>query len=922
MKQEYESAAEEITAADLAIEELRTKLNETSILSQQYQGQIEVLREQINTVIKSDQYVSQRIEQIQQDIADRKLIQKESQDSQAALKAELDQTEADVEQARSELAEVQIKIYESEQELNDNKENIISTLNDRIEIQSEIQRLNSILNQNQIRENEISEQSGLHNYNIGKLKSDIETFTAKKDALLQQKNVTEQKIQGNQKNIEQLQAKIAEQTSVLQEGQSKYHRESSRLDALKNMTERYDGYGNSIRRVMEQKKNAPGLLGVVADIIKTDKKHEVAIETALGGNIQNIVTDNEQTAKKMIEFLKQNRFGRATFLPLTNVKANSLLRNQDALKESGVIGLASTLVHVEDQYRDLAVNLLGRTIVVEHIDIGIRLSKKYQYGLRIVTIEGELLNPGGSITGGAFKNTSNLLGRRREIDELELTVSKLRSKVENLQKSIEADKSDRAKYYDELRELTTKQQQFVVELNTCEVTLQQQTIQLNDTMDVHKKMCDELVNLKNSSQQVYSKTMIIENTLKNSHASEQDFEEEIGEINKTIQALRAEEAKAVERCETINLRLAGIKQKHEFAWENQQRIVEEIQKLENEIAELETDRGQASDEILEKEERINGLKQLIEESKALLQTLQTGILESTEKKEELSRVHKSLIDSRENISKELNDLDKEKFRLSSKKETLEEQSEKQITYMWEEYELTYSKALELRDSELTDLSFMRKQVQRLKSEIKALGSVNVNAIEDYKEQSERYHFLKTQYDDLVEAEATLLNIIEELDQAMREQFKNQFSLIQKEYDAVFKQLFGGGKGILELMEDADILEAGVKIIAQPPGKKLQNMMQLSGGEKALTAIALLFAIQNLKPSPFCLLDEIEAALDESNVTRFAQYLHKLTKHTQFIVITHRRGTMAATDRLYGITMQEKGVSTLVSVDLLDDKLDN
>ena len=241
--------------------------------------------------------------------------------------------------------------------------------------------------------------------------------------------------------------------------------------------------------------------------------------------------------------------------------------------------------------------------------------------------------------------------------------------------------------------------------------------------------------------------------------------------------------------------------------------------------------------------------------------------------------------------------------------------------MWDEYELTYNRALELRDKNLTDISKMKKRIQEIKSEIKALGSVNVNAIEDYKNVSERYEFLKTQHDDLVTAEATLEKIIEELDAAMRKQFKEQFALISNEFDVVFKELFGGGKGTLELMDDADILEAGIKIIAQPPGKKLQNMMQLSGGEKALTAIALLFAIQNLKPSPFCLLDEIEAALDDNNVVRFAKYLHKLTKSTQFIVITHRRGTMTAADRLYGITMQEKGVSTLVSVSLLEHELD-
>lgn len=254
----------------------------------------------------------------------------------------------------------------------------------------------------------------------------------------------------------------------------------------------------------------------------------------------------------------------------------------------------------------------------------------------------------------------------------------------------------------------------------------------------------------------------------------------------------------------------------------------------------------------------------------------------------------------------MSDLDKESFRLNSQKEAFEQASEKQINYMWEEYELTYNMALKIKDENLTDLTFIKKQIQALKNEIRLLGNVNVNAIEDFKEVSERYAFLKNQHDDLIEAEATLKQIIEELDAAMRKQFRERFAEICVEFDKVFKQLFGGGKGTLELQEEEDILEAGIRIIAQPPGKKLQNMMQLSGGEKALTAISLLFAIQNLKPSPFCLLDEIEAALDDSNVDRYARYLHKLTKNTQFIVITHRRGTMTAADRLYGITMQEKG----------------
>ena len=290
-------------------------------------------------------------------------------------------------------------------------------------------------------------------------------------------------------------------------------------------------------------------------------------------------------------------------------------------------------------------------------------------------------------------------------------------------------------------------------------------------------------------------------------------------------------------------------------------------------------------------------------------------------KEEMSRNYKTFFAKRDELSGRMNLLDKECFRLNGQREKLEEAREAQVNYMWEEYEVTYSQALDQADDNPKNQAEMKQEISQVRGEIRQLGNVNVNAIEEYKELLERHTFMQTQHDDLIKAEETLLGIIEGLDTGMRRQFEEKFAQIRREFDKAFKELFGGGKGTLELDEEEDILEAGIRIISQPPGKKLQNMMQLSGGEKALTAIALLFAIQNLKPSPFCLLDEIEAALDDSNVTRYAQYLHKLTKNTQFIIITHRRGTMTAADRLYGITMQEKGVSTLVSVNLIEHDLD-
>ena len=402
---------------------------------------------------------------------------------------------------------------------------------------------------------------------------------------------------------------------------------------------------------------------------------------------------------------------------------------------------------------------------------------------------------------------------------------------------------------------------------------------------------------------------------------EEQIEEENAKFQATLDENASREEAAQKAVSDVQLEEAALRQKIEFVLENLTRINGEIKRYENERENFVVEAKEAKADAEKKRQDIEEIKKTILASDDSYANLEKELKENTARKEEMSAAYKGFFQKREDISKKITDLDKEIFRLNSQREKLEEAHEYQNNYMWEEYELTLHAAIELRNEEYTDLASIKKMISSIKDDIRKLGDVNVNAIEDYKEISERYEFLKTQHDDLVEAEKTLVGIIEELDTGRRKQFLEKFAEIQREFDKVFKELFGGGKGTLELVEDEDILECGIRIIAQPPGKKLQNMMQMSGGEKSLTAISLLFAIQNLKPSPFCLLDEIEAALDDSNVGRFAKYLHKLTKNTQFIVITHRRGTMAAADRLYGITMQEKGISTLVSVNLIEDDLD-
>lgn len=921
MKQEYEAIEEQVDEIDESIERAKSQLNETTMLKQQLENKIALLKEQINSARMNDEHYDQRSETIGHEMEDRQEQLKELEVQQEEIHSQLSIRRKEEIEVQEDLMRVQTRIAALTDSMEKKKSDIMELLGNRASTKAKIQKYDTMLEQIQVRRSQLSQR-------LLEAKSESE---GQKELLSgyekQLKDISEQII-GWTKESEQYEEKIkvlqdilAKQTEQFRIGQTAYHREQSRLESLKNITERYDGYGNSIRKVMDKRREEKGLLGVVADIIKVDKDYEVAVETALGGSIQNIVTADEETAKRMIQFLKQNKFGRATFLPLTSLKSYGGITRPEALKEPGAIGTADTLVKVEERFLALAGNLLGRTLVVDHIDHGIAIARKYKQSIRIVTLEGELINPGGSMTGGAFKNSSNLLSRRREMEEFEKTVRQLKREMDELEKESDKLRTERAGYYEQIETINQKLQKAYVVQNTAKMNMDQAEGKIRAAGNMSEDIEKETQELEQQINDIIENQESINVELDTSEELEQSLSKEVEEEQIALESERDAEAEKQKVVEEVHLVCAGLEQKYEFIVQNVTRITEEVEKFREELSELEANRGGTSKEIEEKEEQIQDLCKTIENSADIFSEIGQEIERHKQRREELNRQHKAFLQQREDLSKHMSSLDKEIFRLESQKSGYEESSEKQINYMWEEYELTYNRAMELRNENLTDLSKMKKRIQELKGEIRSLGDVNVNAIEDYKNVSERYEFLKSQHDDLVEAEATLEKIIEELDTAMRKQFKEQFERISKEFDQVFKELFGGGKGTLELMEDEDILEAGIRIIAQPPGKKLQNMMQLSGGEKALTAIALLFAIQNLKPSPFCLLDEIEAALDDNNVVRFARYLHKLTKNTQFIVITHRRGTMTAADRLYGITMQEKGISTLVSVSLLEDELD-
>ena len=919
-KAEYERLEQELEELNTKLDALKEEQQENALLKQQYEGQVKVLEEQISSGRQNSEHFRSRLTVLKDDLQKRSEEKEKLTEERAALYNRLKETRDNLKKETESLENIVSNVDECTQAVEDGKNEIIEILNSRATTKGKAQRFDAMMEQLDIRKAEVSRRILRLKSEEAILESDREKAQKQYDAVTNVIQSTNAECVRLDEEIHQIQEKLKKQNSQMEIGQTAYHREASRLESLRNITERYDGYGNSIRRVMEQKSREPGIRGVVADIIHVQKDYEVAIETALGGSIQNIVTDNEQTAKRMISFLKKNRYGRATFLPLSNISGRGGLAQKDVLREPGVVGTANTLVEADAEYSELVMYLLGRVLVVDNIDHAIAIGKKYRHSLRMVTIEGESLSPGGSMTGGAFKNNSNLLGRRREIEELERSVGILKKELEETQRAIGENRSRRNVLRDTIADFQQQLQQQYVEQNTAKMNLAQIQEKEDEIQSSYRRIEREQEELRQQAGEIRQDHSSIARELEDSQKDEQELEVFIETKQKELEEWKAEETEKNHVLEKIRLEESSLEQQNHFLQENISRLENEIEAYHRESEEITENLSRSAEEIHKKEDGIEELKKAVTECTGKEEVLDARRIEWQEEKEKRSTSHKSFFEKRDHLSEKTSLLDKECFRLRSQAEKIEEQRESQISYMWEEYEITPNNALQYRKEELTDRQTIKKDVLRIKDEIRKLGSVNVNAIEDYKNLLERHTFLSAQYEDIVKAEETLEGIIQELDEGMRKQFTEKFRDIQREFDKAFKELFGGGKGTLELAEDEDILEAGIRIISQPPGKKLQNMMQLSGGEKALTAIALLFAIQNLKPSPFCLLDEIEAALDDSNVGRFASYLQKLTKNTQFIIITHRRGTMNAADRLYGITMQEKGVSTLVSVDLVENQL--
>ena len=679
-----------------------------------------------------------------------------------------------------------------------------------------------------------------------------------------------------------------------------------------------EGYIRSVKSLLldcdKDSNLKKGMHGVLANILTVPKEYETAIEMTLGQTLQNIVTDTEEDAKKLIEHLRKNNLGRASFLPIASVKGKKIDR---LIKNnlSGVIGIAADLVKVNKKYEGIILNLLGRTVIVDNMETAIILARQNSYGFRIVTLKGDVVNPSGAITGGSTTvKTNNIIGRTSQIQELEKEIKILNKKIEDLEnEKSEYEKSEEdvveevmglehAMQDTEIVYATEKQKVVSIEENIERLEKRLNTLreELKEIDEKKKESVNEKQNLEQEIEELVKEIEDLNTEIKTYADKNKDNQKYIDDLNFDITNLKISVSSFDESTTSIDEMLQRIDQDIE----NNKTSIENKKALREKITE---DNKTLEEQILSLNEQIEQMKQEVKDSGGRVEELKN---ERIAKNEELNKTEEEIA----NQFKVIEDLKAQITKQEVKKSKIEYELEQIINKMWEDYEITPNN-IEGEYKKPENVSETTKKVKHLRDEIKSLGSINIDSIEEYKQTKERYDFMCEQRLDLEDSSNKLRKVIQDMTKIMKEQFETQFKIINRNFGEVFSELFGGGKAELKLADENNILECGIDIEVQPPGKKLQSMTLLSGGEKAFTAIALLFAILKINPAPFCVLDEIEAALDDVNVYRFADYLKKFTKETQFLVITHRKGTMEAADTVYGITMEENGISKLLSMKL-------
>ena len=880
-------------------------------------SEINISKERITNNKENDNRYNAEIEEIKLRIKDLEEEKKAKLDKKNNLFTNKEKFQKELEEKEKELEEANKKLSSKELEIEEKKKIVSDNTDAKYEKQANISTIEANLENIEKRKKQIATEI---DFNISEL--DSTRLTKEEIAKVfyeieDKKNKATKSLNEISSKSEETERKIKEYDDTINKLSSEYRIKESRLKFLKETEREKEGYIRSVKNLLLdcEKDNSlkKGLHGVLASILKTPKEYETAIEMTLGAALQNVVTETEQDAKKLVEHLRKNNLGRASFLPISTVKGKKL-EKYNSKNINGIQGIASDLVEYNKKYEQIVLSFLGRTVIVDDMDTAIALAKQNNYSFRIVTLKGDLINPSGAITGGSVaQKTVNILGRAREIEDLEKELKKINSKIEKIQQEKEEYLNDSESVLEEINSLekslqeidivyaADKQKLIAVEENIDRIQKRLEKLKAEKT-ELEKQKEEEVKNkeqeeadIKRISEENIELNAIIEqfaNLNKDNQTYIDDLNMDVTNLKISVSSFDESESSIDEMVERINLDIENNNSSIESKIKQKENIKLDNETLENNIKEL-------LEKINEIDEKVNNSGNQVNELKA----------QRIEKNNSLSKAEKDY----ESQFEVIEGLKEQIVKIDVKKSKLEQDIEDVVNKLWEEYELTPNNVGEYQKPE--NVQSTTKQVNKLRSQIKELGSINVDSIEEYNTTKQRYDFMCEQRLDLEDGIAKLKKVIQDMTSTMKTQFAKQFEIINKNFGEVFKELFGGGKAELILTDPENILECGIDIHVQPPGKKLQNMTLLSGGEKAFTAIALLFAILKINPSPFCVLDEIEAALDDVNVFRYADYLKKFTNNTQFLVITHRKGTMEAADTVYGITMEENGISKLLSMKL-------
>ena len=915
---ERENCQEELTVLEALAAEKRDVVQELIREVEAGEGAVRVMRERMaagekergrlleqrDAAGRGREGVYERIEALTAKIAT------DQQDIQARAAA-LSGLEAQLDTAEQELREIEER---SEQM----KQQIIQAMNRLGDVRSQRARLSAMKNalESQLQSMEGDrerEQAGVNSLNeqVDEARSRLEEEEKRKGELKEQAQDHNQRVQALNDRLQALSAQVTELQNQRQSA-------DSRMKLLREMQRDYEGYNNSVKQVLLQARRNPnsGVHGVVADLIHVPAKLERAIDMVLGGALQNIVVDRDEDAKRMIEYLRANRFGRATFLPISSVRGRTLTpQERQVLTLPGCIGVASELIEFDSRYQGVADNLLGRTVIAEDLTSGIAIQRASRYQLRLVTLEGDVMHSGGSMTGGSVQSRmTSLLSRTREIEETEKKLasigeelSKLREIYTGLDEERTALKKERGEIFDALH------QQEVL-CGRADALLKAALDEQAGNNERVERVEAERNRLAAQLEDVSASLSALDGQQEDAEQSTGSRQEEVKKLQEEIFSRRSSNEELRGRVSDGRVRLAEMRRDLEADQANRDRLSQQIEDTERILTESEQLLDKCEQELAENASALERDIAGLNDNKAKLDEARSAFGAEDEKRTRAQKRLQEISESIDSMRARLDDFSDRHHRSELQLTRVEGEYKQIQDRIWEDYELTYASAEPFRQADFK-LTESEKRITAIRQRIRAMGTVNVAAVDEYRRTVERVTEMSSQRDDLLKARADLEGIIADLEKQMDQQFRTQFALINQNFARTFTKLFGGGTAELRLSDPKDALNCGIDIVAQPPGKKLQMLSLLSGGERALTAIAILFAILDLKPTPFCVLDEIEAALDDANIDTYADYLKGYSANTQFIVITHRKGTMERCDALYGVTMQEKGVSRIVSVKL-------